>query len=287
MSGLPAGIEVLVRGWLHGNCVMLAGERPALVDTGYHTGVSALLAACEAHFQQPIGCLQEVVLTHVHSDHAGGTAALQALCAARVRCHPAAAALVRSWDTRGLWLDATGQELPPFRIDACLDPGTLLRLGNHDWRVVDTPGHATGGISLYCAAERVLLSADALWEQGFGMLDPDVDGPQVFDQAQMALDNLAALEVRCVVPGHGPPFSDFAGALARARSRLQYWRAHPERVRHHAVRNGLLFFRLLHPQATEAALHTRLTALARTHSSSPDGCAGLMAAVQKALQGES
>jgi hypothetical protein len=39
-----------------------------------------------------------------------------------------------------------------------------------------------------------------------------------------------------VIPGHGAPFTDVAGALARARSRLAGFRAQPERHARHAVK---------------------------------------------------
>jgi glyoxylase-like metal-dependent hydrolase (beta-lactamase superfamily II) len=251
---VPPDITVLVRGWLHGNSVLVSGEHRALIDTGYHTGTDALLD----FVGDPI---DDVVLTHVHSDHAGGVAAL---APARVFAHADAAALTDPWNPVGLWLDGTGQELPQFGVTDIIAPGSPLLMGDREWLPIDTPGHATGGLCFL--SDGVLVTGDALWEDGFGMLNPWVDGPGVFDRAQLALDNLAGVDAALVIPGHGPPFSDFAGALERANGRLHHLRAHPDRLHAQMIRNGLGFYRLMHPDATDQELAAKEAQLRAVHS---------------------
>jgi len=82
----------------------------------------------------------------------------------------------------------------------------------------------------------VLISADALWEQGFGVVFPEIDGVPGFDDVAHTLDLIERLAPRIVIPGHGAPFTDVAGALARARSRLVGFVAQPERHARHAVK---------------------------------------------------
>jgi glyoxylase-like metal-dependent hydrolase (beta-lactamase superfamily II) len=82
----------------------------------------------------------------------------------------------------------------------------------------------------------VLLSADALWEQGFGVVFPEVEGEPGFDDVGAVLEQIAALPVQIVVPGHGAPFADVAGALERARRRLDSFRREPARHARHAVK---------------------------------------------------
>lgn len=258
-GSLPDTVRPLVRGWIHGNVVVVVDparpERVDVVDTGYGTGLAELAAALPAPARR-------LALTHVHADHAGGAAALQAL-GAEVHAHADAAALVARWDRRGLWLEGTGQALDPFAVNVPL--GGAVRLGGRPWQVIHTPGHATGGVSFFDPNDRVLITGDALWEDGFGLLDPWVDGEQVMDEAATALDRLARVDARWVIPGHGPPFTDLVGALARARARLAHLSRHRDRLQAQVVRNGLGFFRLAHPDAEPAAVEAVARSLAATH----------------------
>ena len=89
---------------------------------------------------------------------------------------------------------------------------------------------------LFDAAHGVLVSADALWEHGFGVVFPEIAGEPGFDDVAAVLDSIAALPARMVVPGHGAPFTDGAAALARARQRLAGLRADPARHARHALK---------------------------------------------------
>ena len=77
MITLPASIRVFERGWLSSNNVLLVDETcAALVDTGYATHAPQTLALV----RQTLGVrpLDLIVNTHLHSDHCGGNALLQA-----------------------------------------------------------------------------------------------------------------------------------------------------------------------------------------------------------------
>jgi glyoxylase-like metal-dependent hydrolase (beta-lactamase superfamily II) len=259
----PDDLRVLCRGWLDGNVVLLTGRRPgdapALIDSGYHSGAGALFSFIARHLGGERGALEAVALTHIHSDHAGGVAALTAGPERpAVLAHPDAAALVARWDPRALWLGVGGQRMPRFSVDRILQPGEPLDLGGHRWRVIGTPGHAVGGVSFLREHDGVLVTGDALWEDGFGILNPWIDGPGVFERAEQALDNLARLSPALVIPGHGPPFTDFTGALGRARSRLDYLRRNPARNRLQMLRNTLAFYRLAYPGRGRAHLEAEL-----------------------------
>jgi glyoxylase-like metal-dependent hydrolase (beta-lactamase superfamily II) len=91
-------------------------------------------------------------------------------------------------------------------------------------------------VMLFDRAHGVLLSADALWENGFGLVFPEMVGEPGFDDVAAVLDLIAGLPVRVVVPGHGRPFDDVPAALQRARKRLQGFRTEPARHARHAVK---------------------------------------------------
>ncbi len=269
---LPPDIAVLRRGWLDGNVVLLRGDAPVLVDTGYHAGAPVLLDWLAEQGAAPPA---EVVLTHVHSDHAGGVAALQARWPdLPVRAHPDAVALTDPWDPAGLWLGDTGQVMPLFRVTGSFSPGEVLRLAGREWVVVDTPGHATGGVAFYRPDDRVLLSGDALWEDGLGLLNVWTEPPGVFARTAAALDAIAALDVALVIPGHGAPFTDVAGALARARSRLAARAADPAKNLRHALKSAVGFARLAHPDWSEAQVVGLLRSLGRRWGAPAEDLAG-------------
>jgi glyoxylase-like metal-dependent hydrolase (beta-lactamase superfamily II) len=75
----------------------------------------------------------------------------------------------------------------------------------------------------------VLISADALWEHGFGAIFPEIEGDSGFAEQRSILELIEQLGPLWVIPGHGAPFSDVASALTRARARLAALEANPER----------------------------------------------------------
>jgi glyoxylase-like metal-dependent hydrolase (beta-lactamase superfamily II) len=244
---LPAGIVVLERGWLSSNNVLLLGDRDAaLVDSGYWTHAdqtSALVAAA-------LGNLPLVTLanTHLHSDHCGGNAALQAqFPAAKTFIPPGLAAAVREWDPVALSHAPTGQYCPPFRIDGLLQPGTSVELGRWTWQVHSAPGHDPDSVILFEPDSAILISADALWENGFGIVFQELEGERAFEEVAGTLDLIEHLRPKVVIPGHGQVFGEVDAALARARSRLDAYVANPQRHAAHAAK-VLLKFKLLELQ---------------------------------------
>ena len=244
---LPEGVVVIERGWLSSNNVVLRGEREAaLVDSGYCTHSEQTLALlARALGDLP---LTQLANTHLHSDHCGGNAALQARHPGlRTWIPPGLAAAVRAWDVVALSYQPTGQECPRFRHDALLQPGTELQLGALQWQVHGAPGHDPNSVILLEPGSRTLISADALWKNGFGVVFPELEGLQAFDEVAATLDVIERLAPRVVIPGHGPVFTDVSEALERARSRLQSYLANPRRHAAHAAK-VLLKFKLLELQ---------------------------------------
>ena len=246
MKGLPAAIQVFERGWLSSNNVLLLGrDDTALIDTGYLTHAAQTLALVRHALQDRQ--LDQVINTHLHSDHCGGNATLQAHYGSRVAIPVAEAGKVANWDVDALSFKATGQRCERFTFDATIAPGDVLTLAGMEWQALGAPGHDPHSLIFYCPRERVLVSADALWENGFGVIFPELDGASGFAEERATLDVIAGLDVRLVIPGHGRPFDDVAGALARARSRLAYLEADPVRNAQNAIK-VLLKFLLLERQ---------------------------------------
>jgi glyoxylase-like metal-dependent hydrolase (beta-lactamase superfamily II) len=232
------GLTVLERGWLSSNNVLIhpaPGEDGAvLVDTG-HVNHAEQTCALVAHALRGVP-LTRIVNTHLHSDHCGGNAALQAAHGAPIWVAPGMAQPVRDWDERRLTYLGTGQRIARFGAQAELATGTALQAGGRSWEVLPAPGHDPDSMMLFDREHGVLISADALWEHGFGVVFPEVVGEPGFDDVAQVLERVAGLPVQVVVPGHGAPFTDVDAALARARARLQGFRADPARHARHAAK---------------------------------------------------
>jgi len=248
---LPPEITVFERGWLSANNILFAGPRDtALVDTGYHTGAGETVRLVE----QSLGGrpLERVLNTHLHSDHCGGNAALQARWPrARTAIPPDQLAQVRHWDPIALSYEPTGQYCPPFRADAVLTPGDTVELGARTWQIHAAPGHDPHAIMLFEPGSRTLISGDALWENGFGVVFPELEGQPGFDDVAATLDLIERLAPHAVIPGHGRVFGDVPQALERARGRLAFFRSDPAKHALHAAK-VLLKYKLMEWQSRPA-----------------------------------
>jgi len=189
-----------------------------------------------------------VVNTHLHSDHCGGNAALQRLFpTAKTLIPPGQAADVKNWNPAGLGYVGTGQYCEQFTYSDVLAPGSQVSLGGRHWSVYAAEGHDPHSVVLFEPLSRVLISADALWEDGFGVVFPELDGSSGFDAVEDTLSLIESLNPAVVIPGHGAVFNNLPAALASARSRLAAFKAAPLRHASHGAK-VLVKFKLLELQ---------------------------------------
>lgn len=242
---LPPDLRLLERGWLSSNSLLMSGDPrgAVIVDTGYCTHKEQTLELVRSALA-PGESLRLIVNTHLHSDHCGGNAHLSAAFGCPIWVPPGHLEAARAWDEDTLSYRATGQRCERFAPARALLPGDLLEQAGRQWQVLAAPGHDPHSLILFEPDAGVLLSADALWEHGFGIVFPEIDGSGGFDEVEETLDLIASLAVRVVVPGHGPAFTEIADALREARSRLDFFRRHPSRHTRHAAK-ALIAYHLL------------------------------------------
>lgn len=252
MTTLPDRIRVLERGWLSSNNIVCLddadeeGGRPGgsvtVVDTGYVTHVDETVRLIdEARQGRP---LRRIVNTHIHSDHAGGNARLKALHGCEIWIPPGDSALVDAWDEDRLSYRRTSQQCPRFSYDALIHPHDTLRLGGEDWAVLPAAGHDNAMVMLWCEHLGVLMSADALWQKGFGVIFPELAGESGFAEQKATLDLIGQLRPKLVIPGHGAPFTEVDAALQAAHARIDWLMEAPRRNSDNALK-VLLAFKLL------------------------------------------
>ncbi len=243
-----AGLRVFERGWLSSNNVLfdggLSGEA-VLVDSGYCAHAEQTVALVRAALGTK--ALARVVNTHLHSDHCGGNAALQREFGCAVDVPSGEVDKVDCWDESALTFRDTGQSCPRFSRTGAVSAGDVIRLGALDWSAIAAPGHDPESFVLHQPELKLLISADALWQRGFGVVFPELEGVDAFDSVGQTLDRIAQLEVDWVIPGHGAPFQDMPSALATARARLEGFISDPARHSRHAAK-VLIKFHLLEMQ---------------------------------------
>ena len=242
---LPDSIQVIERGWLSSNNILFfEGETATLVDAGYvgHAPQTVELVKSALAARRGAASLGRLINTHSHSDHIGGNAALQAAFGCRIVIPTDIERMVAEWDTDAMLLDAATQRGERFAHDAVIEPGSEFEMGGMSWRALPAPGHDMEALIYYCAEKRILISGDALWQDGFGIIFGEVMGRKdALPATRSTLEMISRLAVDIVIPGHGAAFGDFDGAMARALRRLESFEADSSRVGRNAVRACFTF----------------------------------------------
>jgi glyoxylase-like metal-dependent hydrolase (beta-lactamase superfamily II) len=236
------------RGWLSSNSILLDdGKSAVLFDSGYVTHSNLLLSLLSNHLQSRP--LTHLVNTHLHSDHCGGNNAVQSQFSSVQTFIPFGLFdQVRQWDTNLLSYEDTGQQCPSFNADSPLRPGEVYFWSGFEWEVHSAPGHDHDALLFFNPEHRILISADALWGNGFGIVFPEVLGGHGFSEVGATLKVIEELNPLIVLPGHGPIIHDVTETLARAYSKLNYFVQSPTLHASHAAK-VLLKFKLLELQS--------------------------------------
>lgn len=213
------------------NAFVLAGDGRTdaagltLVDCGTRTSGPRLVRSLRMLGFAPTA-VGHIVLTHWHADHMGSAARFAASSAApAVYAGAADAPAVRGWNSRphrsappgevtrlGRLLSPFAAPGPPVPDVQVVGDGDVLEWANGA-RVLATPGHTAGSISLLTAAG-VLIAGDAV--MNVGGLSRGIGPFRSARSSEAAtLRRLAGQEFDVLAVGHGPP------VVTDARRRLE------------------------------------------------------------------
>lgn len=237
----PESIQVIERGWLSANNIVLhASSGATVVDSGYGAHAPQTLALIERALAGKK--LARLVNTHCHSDHMGGNAAIQKKFGCRTSVPEGEAPLIDNWDEQALILAVADQHAERFRYDDTFSDGDTLEMGGLEWRVVAAPGHDPHAVMFHSPEARLLISGDALWENGFGVIFPQLFGRDTaLAETRATLETIGRLQVESVIPGHGRPFGEVGAALERAFYRLEGYEEDILRLARHCAKVMLSF----------------------------------------------
>jgi glyoxylase-like metal-dependent hydrolase (beta-lactamase superfamily II) len=253
LTSLPPSIRVIVRGMLNCNqVVMLEKGGNVLIDSGYCTHrerTLELLAGPLGLDGEPLGRL---INTHCHTDHMGGNAAVASVHGCRITIPAGEAANVDPWTQETGAIGLFDHKADPFRFDDTLAPGDRFDAGGFEWHVHAAPGHDMEALMFFEPRHRLLVSGDALWENGMGIVWPEQGANPYIEASLETLARIERLDPAVVIPGHGAPFEGVAGSLANVRSRLAAFAADPAKNARHLIK-VLFVFALLEREAMPVA----------------------------------
>lgn len=204
------------------NAFLVEADVLTLIDTGTPGGADKILAAIRdaGHDETDLG---RILLTHRHSDHAANAAELARVTGAPVLCSPADAPYIREGTEQPRPSPATllGQVMVPY-VKAAL-PWSLPAVDAEDtlvgdanvgpFRVIETPGHTAGHVSLLWSDQGVLFTGDAAAHITSLGPHPVADDPAT---ARQSFTSLGHLEFDAACFGHGRAL---LGAAAQFRVR--------------------------------------------------------------------
>ncbi len=189
-------IKCLALGPIMANCYILGCEETheaVVIDPGEEAD-RILLTLADLKLK-----VKYIINTHGHFDHAGANRKLKDATGAPLLIHAKDSGMLGhlSEAAAAFGLSAENSPLP----DQTIEEGDLIRFGNYELKVIHTPGHSPGGISLY--TNGYLFVGDTLFSGSVGRTDfPGGDFEILKSSIQDKLFPLGD-DVR-VFTGHGP-----------------------------------------------------------------------------------
>ena len=217
------------RGFLNGNHFVYRSDCPVLIDTGYISGFDEtedLITRLGVNLPD----ISLIISTHTHCDHIGGNNRIQQKSGCDIALHKVGKYFMDSRDDWSTWWRYYNQEAEFFKCTRSLEDGEMITLGPHQFQVLYAPGHASDGIVLYNRREKILISADTLWQTDMAAMTLRVEGSRALFHMLESLQKIEALDVQTVYPGHGRPFHDMPKAIDRSKQRIDNFLRHPENI---------------------------------------------------------
>ena len=193
----------------YSNTFLLVDDRLVVVDTGTADSGPKILEYLKKIRVKPSD-IRTIFITHTHPDHVGGLAAVKRETPAKVAAHRIEADFISKKRTYTGPPGAAMQKHAGTPVDILLDDGKI----QDGLRVIFTPGHTTGSISLLDESRSLLIAGDAVNNES--VLRPMDDNYNVDPkQHRESIKKLAGFTFENLVMGHGTPI--LGGASKKVR----------------------------------------------------------------------
>jgi glyoxylase-like metal-dependent hydrolase (beta-lactamase superfamily II) len=179
--------------------------------------------------------LKNILVTHIHLDHAGGAGELAREINAKVYVHErgaphlidpskllSSAQRIYGDQMETLW--GTIVPIPEYQVIALLG-GEVLELGNHQIKVIYTPGHASHHVS-YLLDDDLLFTGDSagICFEGSSVIRPALPPPEVdLETWKYSIDAMLAAKPKRLMLTHFGEVKDVDGHLYKVVERNQSW----------------------------------------------------------------
>lgn len=189
-------VKVLVVGPIGANCVIVGCEKTkkaVVVDPG-DEGDRILAALAQEQLT-----VEHIINTHGHFDHVGANKRLKEVTGADLLIHSGDAPMLGQLKEMAMSFGMRMDNSPP--ADKTLEDGDVITFGECSLKVLHTPGHSPGGISLL--GDDFVIAGDTLFQGSIGRTDlPGGNYATLINSIKTKLlplgDNLK------VYTGHGP-----------------------------------------------------------------------------------
>ncbi len=255
--GLPDWLLFWQRPYPSANTLLIRDEKLVLIDSGAGSDAAATMQWLNA----ALGSAERLSLlinTHYHSDHVGGNYRVQARAHVPIAAHRWEGELINHRHPDACGALFLRHPVDPYPVDWLLEDGEELVLGKRVLRVVHTPGHTLGHVSLYLPEAKILMCGDAVHHDDVAWINPFREGVGALERAMQSLDRLAQLEVRLALSGHGTPLLAPQEAIDRVRRRYEQWILHPEKMGWHACKRIFAYALMLHDGLAREQVDTYL-----------------------------
>ena len=189
-------LEILTVGALATNCYILGDEETqqgVVIDPGGDFEI------IEAHLKKLKLSVKYIILTHGHVDHIGALSQLKKATKAEILIHSKDSAML--YDPNQNLSIFSGDEIIATKADKTLEEGDIIQCGGIKIKVLHTPGHTPGGISLL--TDKMIFTGDALFCGSIGRTD--FPGSSYQELISSIKDRLLSKDDDFIIyPGHGP-----------------------------------------------------------------------------------